>query len=415
MTGSVQNFASAVSRIAGLEFAGEEELLPDEFDENPEYYLLVPQLEALGQIVSLWQTWQRTGAVPKNYTPWRDLFAQLRSVRPWGPADRVSDQNRDYFRRAIDGAPDNELFRIEVELVFRASAESSREAESEVISHIAGRGGAIIYRARRHEFAYHALLVDVTVAEIRRIAGLDPSSLAGVDPVASIVPQSVGTPIEALDRVPLDQVRPGAQIDEPIAAIFDAVPVQAHPLLAGRLLLDDPADLETRAAGPRIHGTAMASIVLHGDLNEPPSPVSRRIYFQSVMYAPALGRERFEDDRLVVDVIAEAVIRMRANDGQNVIVVNLSLGDRTKPFSGRISTWGRALDYLAFTYGILFLVSAGNCVDNIPISEFADAAAFEAAPAADRAKAILRSLDALKADRRLLAPADSINALTIGA
>ncbi len=47
VTGSVQNFANAVSRLTGLEFAGEEELEADEFDENPEFYLLVPQLGAL--------------------------------------------------------------------------------------------------------------------------------------------------------------------------------------------------------------------------------------------------------------------------------------------------------------------------------------------------------------------------------
>src|SRR5271169_5528601 len=84
VTGSVQNFATAVSRIPGLEFAGEEELVADGFDESPEFYLLVPQLDALREIVSLWQTWQRTGEMPRNYTPWRDLFAQLRNVRPWG-------------------------------------------------------------------------------------------------------------------------------------------------------------------------------------------------------------------------------------------------------------------------------------------------------------------------------------------
>ena len=79
---SIQNFAKAVSRIAGLEFAGEEELAADQFDENPEFYLLVPQLDALREIVSLWQRWQLIGTVPRNYTPWRDLFAQLRSFRP---------------------------------------------------------------------------------------------------------------------------------------------------------------------------------------------------------------------------------------------------------------------------------------------------------------------------------------------
>jgi hypothetical protein len=93
VTGSVQNFVNAVSRIPGLEFAGEEELAPDEFDDHPEFYLLVPQLDALRQIVSLWEGWQRTGTVPRNYGPWRHLFAQLRSVRPWGPADRVTESN----------------------------------------------------------------------------------------------------------------------------------------------------------------------------------------------------------------------------------------------------------------------------------------------------------------------------------
>lgn len=415
VTGSVQNFANAVSRIAGLEFAGEEELAADDFDENPEFYLLVPQLDALREIVSLWEGWQRTGTVPRNYTPWRDLFAQLRSVRPWGPADRVSVPNREYFRNIVDGAPDNDLVRIEIELVFRASEAPSQAAETEVANHIARSGGAIIDRSRRPDFAYHAVLADVPAAEVRRIAELDASSLAGADPVASIVPQSVGTPIEAADHMALDQARPDARIDDPIAAVFDAVPLQAHPLLAGRLAIDDPADLEARAVGPRVHGTAMASVVLHGDLNDPPSPISRRVYFRPVMYAPPFGDEIFDNDRLVVDVIVEAVMRMRASGGQRVVVVNLSLGDRTKPFAGKISTWARALDYLAFTYGILFLVSAGNIGDGIPMQEFADGAAYEAAAPADRAIGAFRGLDALKADRRLLAPADSLNALTIGA
>lgn len=415
VTGSVQNFANAVSRIAGLEFAGEEELIGDEFDGNPEFYLLVPQLDALREIVSLWDRWRKTGQLPRGYAPWRDLFAQLRSVRPWGPADRVSEPNRDYFRDIIIGLPDNVLIRIEVELVFRASEALSQDAEAQVTNHVTRRGGNIVARARRLEFAYHAVLLDVPAIEIGRIAELDPTSLAGADPVASIVPQSVGTSIDASDRSPLDQDRVGAENEDPIAAIFDAVPVQAHPLLANRLVIDDPNNLEAIAVGQRVHGTAMASIVLHGDLNDPPSAISRRVYFRPVMYAPQQGSEIFHNDRLVVDVIVEAVMRMRANGGPRVILINLSLGDSTKPFSGKISTWGRALDYLAYTYGILFIVSAGNTSDGIEMQEFANSAQFQAADPEAKAKAVFRGLDARKADRRLLAPADSLNALTIGA
>lgn len=415
VTGSVQNFAKAVARIAGLEFAGEEELEGDELDGNPEFYLLVPQLGALREIVSLWERWQRDGTVPRNYTPWRDLFLQLRTVRPWGPVDRVSQANRNYFRHIVDGAPNNDLFRVEIELVFRPAAESSQSAEDEVSQRIVESGGRVVHRSHRSEFAYHTLLVEVPASEIRRIADLDPASLAGVDPVASIVPQSIGTPIEAADELGLDVNRALPRNAEPIAAVFDALLVQAHPLLAGRLVIDDPEDLEARAVGPRVHGTAMASLVLHGDLNDTPSAIGRRVYFRPVMYAPALGDEIFDNDKLVIDVIFESVMRMRANGGPQVILVNLSLGDRTKPFSGKISTWARALDYLAFAYGILFLVSAGNVGDGVALINFPDTPSFEGANLADRSIAAFKGVDAVKSDRRVLAPGDSVNALTIGA
>lgn len=416
VTGPVSRFASAVARIAGLEFAGEEELVADEHDASPEFYLLVPQLGALTEIVSLWERWIATGSVPRNYTPWRDLFLQLRSVRPWGPADRVSPANIDYFRLASAGSDDDEPIRIEVELIYRGNAEKAQTAEDTVRAMVVNSGGRVIDSCYHDQFAYHALLVELPAIEIRRIAELEPTSLAGAEPVASIVPQSVGTTVDVDDRVASDVAPSGHPRNlVPIAAVFDAVPVQAHPLLAGRLTIDDPENLEALAVGTRVHGTAMASLVVHGDLNDGASPVSRSVYFRPVMYAPAGGDEIFKDDRLVIDVIVEAVLRMRQNGGEEVVVINLSLGDRTKPFSGRISTWARALDYLAFSYGLLFLVSAGNCGDEVEIAGFANAEAFNEGAEDARQHSLLSGLDAVKADRRLLAPADSMNALTIGA
>ncbi|MBB6249527.1 S8 family peptidase [Nitrospirillum iridis] len=414
VTGSVQNFVSAVSKIMGLEFAGEEEIAGDDLDESPEFYLLVPQLGALKQIVSLWERWERGEDLPRGYAPWRDLFLQLRKVRPWGPADRITPQNREYFLSITDGAPDNEPVRIEIELVFRPGPEASRLAENEISTMVVESGGHVISRSRQQAFAYHAVLADVPAAEIRRIANLDRNSLAGADRISAIVPQSVGTHIAATDSLDVGAapVLPGDS--PPIAAVFDAVPMQAHPLLTGRLLLDDPTDLEARAVGQRIHGTAMASLAVHGDLNSPSSPISRRVYFYPVMYAPAFGDEIFDNDRLIIDVIVEAVLRMRSNVGAQVVVVNLSLGDKTKPFSGKISTWARAIDYLAFRYGILFLVSAGNAGDSLTIVDYADQSAFHEANSFERAGAVFRALNAVKAERRLLAPADSVNALTIG-
>lgn len=415
VTGAIQNFAGAVARIAGLEFAGEEGLVADELDKQPEFYMLVPQLAALREIVSLWEKWEKTGNLPRGYAPWRDLFLHLKAIRPWGPGDRVSPRNRAYFEAAVDGAPDDFRVRVEIELVFRRAAAARAATEQKITAAVIAAGGVVIHRAAHPAFAYHAVLADIPASEIRRIAALDPNSLAGADPVASIVPQSVGTPIETGDSAPMPDLPLSPGAGDPIVAVFDAVPLQAHPFLAERLVMDDPGDLESKAVGARIHGTAMASLALHGDLNEPPSPISRRVYFRPVMYAPDFGDELFDDDRLVIDVIVEAVMRMRAGGGSQVFIVNLSLGDQTRPFAGKISTWGRALDHLSYSYGILFLVSAGNIGEPIAVGGYDNEAAFHAAPPLDRNQAVLRSLDNLKADRRLLAPADSLNALTIGA
>ena len=60
-------------------------------------------------------------------------------------------------------------------------------------------------------------------------------------------------------------------------------------------------------------------------------------------------------------------------------------------------------------------MSAGNSGDGVALTDFPDIASFQSADPADRGKATLKGIDAAKADRRILAPGDSVNALTIGA
>lgn len=107
------------------------------------------------------------------------------------------------------------------------------------------------------------------------------------------------------------------------------------------------------------------------------------------------------------------------NEGEatapGVFIVNLSLGDRNRPFTGPMSPWGRLLDHLADRFGILFLVSAGNVMEPLPVPDFAGLIEFENASSADREAAILRALAAQQAMRTLLSPAESLNAVTVGA
>jgi hypothetical protein len=79
-----------------------------------------------------------------------------------------------------------------------------------------------------------------------------------------------------------------------------------------------------------------------------------------------------------------------------------------------MSPWGRLLDHLAYRYGVLFIVSAGNIRDHLPVPNFDTWTAFEDADPAARELAILRALGDQRARRTLLSPAEALNIVTVG-
>ena len=128
--------------------------------------------------------------------------------------------------------------------------------------------------------------------------------------------------------------------------------------------------------------------------------------------------DAFPPDRLIIDLIYQAIMHMR--DGANpsaphILIVNVSLGNRRRPFYGQMSPWARLLDRLAYRYGILFVVSAGNFPDDFSITAFRNSAAFEDADTETRAEAVIAALGDIVADRRLLTPSETINGVTVGA
>jgi hypothetical protein len=229
-------------------------------------------------------------------------------------------------------------------------------------------------------------------------------------------------PGEANDGEPL-AIETVAPHRPAIAAILDAVPIQNHPAFSEHLEYDDPDDLEALAVGTRIHCTAMTSLIVRGDLGAHLLPLDRRIHVRPLLYAPAggaLNDEIFHPDRLIVDDFVRAVKRMKVGENgaeptaPDVVFINVSLGDLKRPFMGRLSPWARALDWLAYEYGVLFLVSAGNA-RTLSLSGLNDDGAFRALSTEQRARATLSGVRDAMRDRRLLSPAESVNSLTIGA
>ena len=232
-----------------------------------------------------------------------------------------------------------------MELWFRDSGMSRAAAFRRVAEVVDEAGGAIVHHAVIEEIGYEAALIDLPAAEIGRLAGREEVHLVISDDVMFLRPQS-STDVPA----PGDEAEPEAEIQEeeppdlpPVAALLDGVPVQNHVLLDGRLEMDDPDGLEAMSVvAERDHGTAMASLILHGDRNVANEVLSRRLYVRPVLYAPGNRlREEPRRDRLLIDVIYRAVRRIKEGDEEggaaapDVFLVNLSLGDERRPFGVR--------------------------------------------------------------------------------
>ncbi|WP_205758733.1 S8 family peptidase [Lysobacter sp. HDW10] len=418
LRGSVNAFATAISNVIGLEFIDEDGLDSDESDQKPVAYLLVPDMAALQQIESLWRRWNAGENLGRGFTAWRDVFAQLRQLRPWGPQDRVSVQDSVTFADEIDLLADLELLRLEIELVYRESDTAAQEAESSIEGEVKQVGGHIVSKVRIKEIGYHACLVDLPVREVRAI--LEQRGVATVESVMHIRPQSVATTLEIDDAEPVGGDVPQMDpLHQPILALLDGVPVANHPLLSRHLSVDDPFGLEPlTAVADRKHGTAMASLIVHGDRNRGGPTLPRKIHVLPVLMAEPGRSETFRSDRLIVDLIYQAVRSIRVGpeaSAPEVIIVNLSLGNSRQPFHRSLSAWAKLLDRLAYEHGILFIVSAGNVCDSFDLPTFSTRTHFEDADPDVRSRAVLGAIGALVGQRKLFSPAETVNGITVGA
>ena len=409
--GTIGTFAEAVRRFPGLEMVDEEEMQPDGDDKQPVAYLMVPDLAALRNIESLWRRW-RVGQLGWGESVWTNVFERLRDLRPWGPADRVQAYDARLLAAEIEERDDAELVRLEIELVFRAYEAAAAENAENVAAAVAARGGRLISRAHIADIAYHALLVDLPVWAVRQIVEHSLEGVAGLESVMHIRPQSLATTIDVEDPLEPDaDAAEVGQLGEPILALLDGVPVANHRLLSDHVRINDLFDLEPGVlVADRKHGTAMASLIIHGDRNRSEPPLPRQIHVLPVMG----DGDKFPRDRLVIDLIYLAVLSLRES-APSVLIVNLSLGNARRPFYGQLSAWARLIDRLSQRFGLLFIVSAGNIGDRFGVSAFATSGDYEASTGVDRATAMVVALNNIAADRRLFSPAETVNGVTVGA
>ena len=438
--GTVDEFIRAVEKIPGMEWLAEietDEIPPDDDffaltgagEAQPakslrgRLFMVFTNRSALEQMISLWNGWLSDKNPPRGLGRWETLFGQLRDVRHWGVRDRL--QETGIIEDWRDRLEHNEgLAPCEIELWYQQDSERRRTARDRVVDLVEDMDGQLIAEATIGEIAYHALLVHLPSVRIRPLL------------------ESIDSDIELLRCEQIQFFRAGGQMsasledgfrdrDEgvlpaeppagsPVIALFDGLPLQEHRRLSERLVVDDPDDFERDSpADTRRHGTAMASLILHGDLAAGEEVLSRPLYVRPILRPDPRDwinhTETAPEGMLSVDLIHRAVRRLFERDGSQdpvaprVSIINLSIGIRDRPFDGALSPLARLLDWLAWRYKVLFVVSAGNYTGNIPLQSRRSALPLSG----DDQENAIRSVAADARNRRLLSPAEAVNALTV--
>lgn len=442
LVGTVKDFQNAVNRVDGMEFLSQ--LLGDQADADDDFhmverqtgrtdkrvqhslYLVMSNAKAIGELLRLFALWQEdpTASFEHGLGKFREAFQQLAAIRRWGPEDRIRETGLlERWQETLDMVGQSvSTVKVEVELWYRRDPAERIAAGSRVEQIINRSGGTILDRSQIDGIGYHAFLAELPIQQVNAVLddGAGAIRLLTTDEVMFVspfTPMSVAP--KAIDPVAEVHLSPGERVEGlPRVALLDGLPFQNHDALAGRLLIDDPDGLDDNyPTSARHHGTAMASLIIHGDLSAQGEPLGRPIYVRPIMrpHEFVTAHEQMIPDRLFTELLHRAIRRIQVGEGDrgaaapSVRIVNLSIGAQSRALAGRMSPVGRLLDWLAQTYNLLFIVSSGNHTDpiTIPATEASDAdTARAAATRAIYEKSLLRGI---------LPPGDALNALTIGA
>ncbi len=390
--------------------------------------------QGLSELLALWQLWEKGEDLPHGKTKWRDVFSQTINIRRWGIEETLLETGMiDQWRDLLDPVNPDQKIHCQIELFYRRSRAIREQTEEAIRSLLEEVDGATLSPfLDMEEIAFHAVKISLPAERVRHLLEILDGNGDELDVQLFKFPgimyfRPTGQSLVTFgdeEEVTTKTFPEGAAELPPVAAIFDGAPNLQHDALRGRLLFDDPDNLSSKyQPGERKHGTAMASLVVHGDLSSSETnPLSSEVYCLPVMEPNPSDPNRLEhipDEVFFEDRIERAVRRMIEGEGDTaaqapaVKIINLSICDPCRPFIHSPSPWARLLDWLSWKYRVLFCVSAGNysdCIDvGMPNSDFASL------PDEEKIQYVLKNIERQLSQRRLLSPAESLNVLTIGA
>lgn len=396
-------------------------------------FLSMVNEQGMKELLNLWEKWKSNKILPHGKTKWRDVFNQIIEVRRWGITETLRETRMtDYWKDLVDPIKPDQTIHCQIELFYANNKEKRKQNEEALIKLAHNNEGNITKFLDMPDIAFHAAKASFPSHQVQQFLeslelpdsenNIEFLKFAGImyfRPTGQslVVSRDEEGTDEAVEIPPSQPELP------PVAAILDGAPSLQHKVLVDYLLLDDPDELSAEyQPGKRKHGTAMASLVVHGELAVGQNNSLKRKVHHVVVMQPnpqAQNEEHIPNEVFFEDRIERAVLRMIEGEGDipaqapDVKIINLSIGDPTRPFIHTPSPWARLLDWLSWKHRVLFCVSAGNCVDNINIG--IPNATFMAMTDNEKINHTLKSIAGQLSSRRLLSPAESLNALTIGA
>ncbi len=438
VAGELTNFVKAVARIPGLEFLVE--AAQDRVDSGVEFaavdnkgkahrydrqlYVVFSDDAAWRELLGLWERFQKNEKMPHGKAPFTHLFSRLEDLRPWDDRDRLERTGAlDVWARELSALPAQPV-EFEIELWLRRDPTRRAQAVADLTADLQAAGGELVRESVREEISYHGILARVSgglLAETvvnHEVRWLRSGSVRFFHAVGQFAAAPGDGALEpAQDRA---AARPLPTGTVPRVAVLDGVPLAGHELLAGRITVDDPDGWEELVeVSRRNHGTATASLVVHGDVNAEGRAQPAPVYVRAILWdqAPAWvgggGREELPRDQLAVDVLHAAIVRLYEGEtpaAPNVRAIVLAVGDSVCQFDRFVTPLARLLDWLQSRYETLMLISAGNHLGDLELPAEADLADPQ-----ELQHEVLCALQREAGLRRLLSPAESINGLTIGA
>lgn len=382
-------------------------------------YLTMPSTSGLRRLFSMWERYKKNEAPSDAEKPFWGVFGYLDDLRLWSAKDRIDPSVVKFIEAFLLRYPDRPV-KVELDFWYRSERQSRDGAISTLRTFLDQVQGELLDLVEISEIKYQGALISIP-AHIARELAQKQGSLAQLHEVMTIRPQAefsseVETGESDLDRIPLRE----APTRRCITAILDGYPITAHTALEGHVHVHE-VDIASSdvPAEMREHGTAMASLVVNGDLRSlTPSSLTRPVVVVPVLTNSTTGKETTPANKLAIGVIRRALDRILNNpaaDGNldDIAIINHSLCDTNSPFVRRPSPWAALLDYYSHHHRLLFVVSAGNITGSFPIN-YPDFAAFES-DVIEREANVLLAIESAKGSRGILSPAESVNNLTIGA